>query len=202
MRMSGSKKKILYSILFIFIAIFCLVVIMPFFIMVTTAFKSSKELTLANFRIFPEKLLFSNFSEAMRKGDWVRYFVNSTIVTVITVAASLFFNSLAGYSLARLKFKGRQLILIIFIIGIMIPPQSCLIPQFIILKSFPLAGGNDIWGKGGIGLLNSYAGLIIPFVSGSFGVFLCRQFYLSFPRDLDDAATIDGCSKFMTYRIF
>ena len=178
--MSGSKKKILYSILFIFIAIFCLVVIMPFFIMVTTAFKSSKELTLANFRIFPEKLLFSNFSEAMRKGDWVRYFVNSTIVTVITVAASLFFNSLAGYSLARLKFKGRQLILIIFIIGIMIPPQSCLIPQFIILKSFPLAGGNDIWGKGGIGLLNSYAGLIIPFVSGSFGVFLCRQFYLSF----------------------
>ena len=75
--------------------------------MVTTAFKSSKELTLANFRIFPEKLLFSNFSEAMRKGDWVRYFVNSTIVTVITVAASLFFNSLAGYSLARLKFKGR-----------------------------------------------------------------------------------------------
>ena len=197
--MSGSKKKILYSILFIFIAIFCLVVIMPFFIMVTTAFKSSKELTLANFRIFPEKLLFSNFSEAMRKGDWVRYFVNSTIVTVITVAASLFFNSLAGYSLARLKFKGRQLILIIFIIGIMIPPQSCLIPQFIILKSFPLAGGNDIWGKGGIGLLNSYAGLIIPFVSGSFGVFLCRQFYLSFPRDLDDAATIDGCSKFMTY---
>ena len=169
--MSGSKKKILYSILFIFIAIFCLVVIMPFFIMVTTAFKSSKELTLANFRIFPEKLLFSNFSEAMRKGDWVRYFVNSTIVTVITVAASLFFNSLAGYSLARLKFKGRQLILIIFIIGIMIPPQSCLIPQFIILKSFPLAGGNDIWGKGGIGLLNSYAGLIIPFVSGSFGVF-------------------------------
>ncbi len=201
--MNNLRGKALNVILFFIILIFCLLVTMPLFLVVVTSLKSPSEIGLANFRIFPEKLLFSNYMEAMNKGTWDKYFFNSIFVTVITVIGSLFFNSLAGYSLARLNFRGRNLILILFLMGIMVPPQSYLIPQFIILRSIPLAGGNDVLGRGGSGFLNSYAGLIIPFLSGSFGIFLCRQFYLTFPKDLDDAAKIDGCSKFMIYtRIF
>lgn len=65
-----------------------------------------------------------------------------------------------------------------------------MIPVFSMLRAVPLVNGNDIWGQGGSGLLDTYAGLIIPFVAGSFGVFLCRQFYVGFPRELDDAATL------------
>ena len=63
-------------------------------------------------------------------------------------------------------------------------------------RRFPLVGGNNMWGVGGSGFINTYGGLVIPYIAGSFGVFLCRQFYLSFPKSLDDAALIDGCSRY------
>lgn len=195
-----SKKNMIAKwLLFVAVAVFCLVILFPIIIVLLTAFKDTSELSAASFRLFPKEWRFDNFSVAMSKGNWSRYFFNSIVVTVITVIGSIFFNTLCGYSLARLRFKGRKLILMLFMIGIMIPPQSYIIPQFIMLRSVPLLGGNDIMGVGGIGLLNSYAGLIIPFLSGSFGVFLSRQFYISFPSDLDDAAKIDGCTKFGIY---
>src|SRR5690606_24855412 len=87
------------------------------------------------------------------------------------------------------------------LIGIMIPPQVLMVPLFIIMKNFPLVGGNDWLGQGGVGFVNTYSGLILPFVSGSFGVFLCRQFYLVFPRSLDEAARLDGCSPWQAFRL-
>ena len=181
------------------VLLLCLLVIFPVYIIFSTAFKTPPELTMAEFSLLPKSFSLENFRVAMSKGDWPRYFFNSVLVTVVTVVGSIFFNTLCCYSLARLSFRGRKVILMLFIMGIMIPPQSYIIPQFIILRSVPLMGGNDILGQGGIGLLNSYAGLIIPFLSGSFGVFLSRQFYLTFPKDLDEAARIDGCSKFGIY---
>ena len=77
----------------------------------------------------------------------------------------------------------------------MIPPQVNMLPVYVILKSIPLAGGNNILGQGGTGWLDRYMGLIAPYVAGSFGVFLFRQFFLNFPKALDDAATIDGLGK-------
>ena len=74
-----------------------------------------------------------------------------------------------------------------------------MVPLFSMMRHFPLAGGNTIFGQGGTGLVNTYTGLILPYIAGSFGVFLCRQFYVSFPRELDEAATIDGCSRFGTF---
>ena len=95
------------------------------------------------------------------------------------------------------------LILVLIMLGMMIPPQAIVIPQFVILRSVPFLGGNDWMGQGGIGLLNTNWALIIPFLSGSFGIFLCRQFYTSFPKELDEAARIDGCGSFGIYaRIF
>lgn len=85
----------------------------------------------------------------------------------------------------------------------MIPPQVTLVPLFSMMRHFPLAGGNNLLGNGGSGLINTYTGLILPYIAGSFGVFMCRQYYLSFPRDLDEAAIIDGCNRFRCfYRIY
>jgi multiple sugar transport system permease protein len=79
------------------------------------------------------------------------------------------------------------------------PPQVTMLPTFLIMAKFPLAGGNNLLGAGGTGLINTYAGLVIPLVSGSYGVFLCKQFYENFPRSLDEAAEIDGANKWRTY---
>jgi multiple sugar transport system permease protein len=75
----------------------------------------------------------------------------------------------------------------------MIPPQAIIIPQFLMMRYMPLFGGNDITGQGGIGWLNSYWALIMPWLAGSFGIFLCRQYYINFPEELDEAARLEGC---------
>ncbi len=171
----------------------------PILIILFTALKTPEELQVQSFQFLPKHWRFHNFVEALSKGDWARYYYNSFIVTVVAVVGSLLLNSLAGYSFARLNFKYRNLLFFSFLIGIMIPPQSIIIPQFIILRSIPFLGGNNIFGQGGRGLLNTHAALIIPELSGSFGIFLCRQFYLGFPTSLDEAAKIDGASSFHTY---
>jgi multiple sugar transport system permease protein len=172
-----------------------LLMLAPFFLMLATSVKSSSELKSIGFSVFPKEISFSNYLVAMQRGSWVRYFYNSFVITTVTVLVSLVINSMAGYAFARLKFRGRQILFVSSLIGLMIPPQTTMIPVFIMLRHFPLTGGNDLWGNGGIGLINSYMGLVIPFIAGSFGVFLFRQYYLNFPHSLDDAAEIDGVGK-------
>lgn len=189
-------KKIM---LYIFLIIITVIFVFPFFIMLMTSFKSPAELQQPYFTFFPEHFTISNYAEAMKIGNWPRYFLNSTIITVVTVIVSLVLNSLAGYAFARLRFPMRNFLFAFSLIALMIPEQVIMIPVFLRLKTFPMVGGNNLFGVGGTGFLNTYAGLIIPFIAHPFGVFLCKQFFMNFPRSLDEAATIDGCSKF---RIF
>jgi multiple sugar transport system permease protein len=87
-------------------------------------------------------------------------------------------------------------VLFILVLGtMMIPAQVTMVPVFIMLKHWPLVGGNNILGAGGHGLLNSYPGLVLPMAVGAFGIFLLRQFFMTLPRELEDAARIDGCSE-------
>jgi len=197
--LTGNPVKLSNLLITIFMMCIAVILLLPIFVVFTTAFKSDTEVALAGFRWFPSELNLENFRKAMSMGNWSRYFLNSIIVTSITVIGSLFFNSLAGYTFARLRFRGKQFLFILIMIGMMIPPQAIIIPQFVMLRSVPLLGGNNLAGEGGVGLLNTYWALIIPFLSGSFGIFLCRQFYISFPTELDDAAKIDGCTPFQTY---
>lgn len=189
-------KKIM---LYLFLIIITVIFVFPFFIMLMTSFKDPAELQQPYFTFFPEHFTFSNYAEAMKIGNWPRYFLNSTIITVVTVIASLVLNSLAGYAFARLRFPMKNFLFAFSLIALMIPEQVIMIPVFLRLKTFPMVGGNDLFGIGGTGFLNTYAGLIIPFIAHPFGVFLCKQFFMNFPSSLDEAATIDGCSKF---RIF
>jgi multiple sugar transport system permease protein len=169
-----------------------LVMIFPFILMLSTSLKSMAELQRPVFSIIPDVLRFDNYPRAMARGNWALYFWNSIYVTLWTVVVSLLFNSMAGFAVARLKFRFRESLFILSLIGLMIPPQVNMLPIYVILKYVPFASGNDWLGRGGLGWLNSYWGLIAPYVAGSFGVFLFRQFYLTFPRALDDAAVIDG----------
>lgn len=193
------KKKIKRGLTLLFLFVLCLIFLIPLFLMILTSLKSMPEIMASQFVWKPEQWLFSNYREAMEKGDWFVYFKNTFLVTVITVAISLVLNSMAGYGFARIPFRGRNTLFFFALTGMMVPQQITMIPVFINLKNFPLVGGNDILGHGGSGMINTYAGLILPYIAGAFGVFLCRQFYMNFPVSLDDAAKIDGCSRFMVY---
>jgi multiple sugar transport system permease protein len=173
----------------------------PIIFVFLTAFKTPAELTLRKFVWIPSKWSFDNFQKAFSYAgyNWPLYFRNSLYVTFITVLGSLFLNSLAGYAFARLRFRGRDVLFLIMLAGMMIPPQAIIIPQYLVLRDIPFMGGNNLLGQGGIGLLDNLWGLIIPQLCGSFGIFLCRQFYLSFPQSLDDAARLDGCKEFQIY---
>ncbi|MBM7566656.1 carbohydrate ABC transporter permease [Paenibacillus sacheonensis] len=180
------------SVVMVFVSLAMLV---PFLMMVLTSLKTMDEIFAPHFVWIPDKWQWSNYKEAFSQGDWGRYYFNTTYVTVVTVVLSLLINSFAGYAFAKLNFKGRDLLFFISLVGLMIPPQVTMIPVFIILKHIPLAGGNDWVGHGGLGWIDSYNGLIAPYVAGSFGVFLFRQFFLQIPKELDDAAKIDGMGR-------
>lgn len=198
----GMKRKdhLLKGITIVILCIWGIITLLPIFFVLFTSFKTDAEISIANFKWLPSSFLnFDGFAQAWKMGDWLGYFKNSIFVTVVVVCGSLIINSLAGYAFARLNFRGKNALFMLILLGMMVSPQSIIIPQFVMLRSFPLMGGNNILGQGGTGLLDTYGALIIPFLAGSFGIFLCRQFYLSFPRELDEAARIDGCGPVKTY---
>jgi multiple sugar transport system permease protein len=131
-------------------------------------------------------------------GDW-RWFANSAFVATSVTVLQTFFNALAAYVFAKRKFPGRNAIFMVFLATMMVPGQVTLIPNYIITKHIPLFGGNDIFGNGGHGWLDSYWGLIMPGTVSAFGIFLLRQYMMSIPDELLDAARIDGANEF---RIF
>jgi multiple sugar transport system permease protein len=131
-------------------------------------------------------------------GEW-RWFANSTLVAVTVTVVQTFFNALCAYCFAKRKFPGRDGIFLLFLATMMVPGMVLVIPNYIIIQHIPFMGGNNWMGDGGAGLLNSYSGLILPQVVSAFGIFLLRQYMLSIPDQLLEAARIDGASEF---RIF
>lgn len=180
----------------LFILVLCLIMAFPLWMTISVSLQTMSEVYSADPVIFPSQPQWSNYAEAMSVGNWPRYLLNSLIITVLTVGISLVINSMSGYVFARIPFRFRETLFALILVGMMIPPQITLVPVFSMLRAVPFAGGNNWLGQGGTGLLNTYAGLIIPYIAGSFGVFLCRQFYKGFPNELDDAALIDGCGRF------
>jgi multiple sugar transport system permease protein len=176
-----------------------LAMLVPFLLMILTSLKTMEDVFSPHFIWFPKHIQWSNYTEAFSRGNWARYYFNTFYVTVATVLISLVINSFAGYAFAKLNFKGRETLFLISLVGLMIPPQVTMIPVFLILKHIPFAGGNDWHGDGGLGWIDSYNGLIAPYVAGSFGVFLFRQFFLQIPRELDDAAKVDGMGRIRAF---
>ena len=193
------KDKKNHVIWIMAMSIASLVMLIPIIMMFMTSFKTMAEIQSPVFHLLPERFSLDNYRDAMSTGAWTVYFKNSLVMTLTAVVLSLLFNSIAGYAFARLRFRGARVMFLLLMVGLMMPPQVTMLPTFLIMAKFPLAGGNNLLGAGGTGLINTYAGLVIPLVSGSYGVFLCKQFYENFPRSLDEAAEIDGANKWRTY---
>ncbi len=192
----STGRNVLRNIVLI---ILCLIMCFPFFMMLSTSLKSYTEIKSPVFHLFPERIRWENYVELFQSGRWGRYFLNSFTITAISTAAAVIINSMAGYAFARLHFKGRDTLFGIALLGMIVPAQVTMLPAYVIMKYIPFAGGNNIFGMGGSGLLNTTQGLILIYLSGAFGVFLFRQFMLNFPDSLDDASRIDGLSRFGTY---
>ena len=167
--------------------------VMPFIWMLLTSFKTLNEIN--TFSWFPKSFHWQNYIDAFNAAPFLTYFRNSLIVVVGQTIPMLFISTAAGYALAKLPVKGKGTILNYFILLLVVPFQVLIVPLFIVVRSIPLAGGNDILGQGGTGWINTWWALIIPFVSAPLFVFLSRQFFMSLPLDLADAARVDGVSE-------
>ena len=193
--MKSNDRRAFRALRIAFLAVLLLATGFPFLMTLSVSLQSMSDVYAKSPVLLPRPAHFENYAVALKNGNWPRYFLNSLTVTGITVVISLFINSMSGFVFARIPFRGRGPLFMLILLGMMIPAQVTLIPVFSLIRSVPLAGGNNWLGQGGKGLMNTYAGLILPYVAGSFGVFLCRQYYLTFPAELDDAAQIDGCGR-------
>ncbi|MFP5115398.1 carbohydrate ABC transporter permease [Bacillaceae bacterium C204] len=163
--------------------------VFPFFWMIITSLKSPNEIFSWPPIFIPEKIMWSNYADVFSSIPIIRMFFNSLFVSVTVTLGTVIFCALAAYSFARLRFPGREFIFKLYLGTMMVPVMVTMIPMFVIMKYF--------------GWIDTYYALIVPgFFGNAFGTFLLRQFFMSLPTQLDDAARIDGCSYFSTfYRI-
>jgi multiple sugar transport system permease protein len=179
---------------------FCAVtMLVPFAWMVLTSVKSPAELLQFPPTFWPQEWTWENYSLAMDAAPFGTYFKNSLIISIGHTVMNVALASMGGYALARLPIRGREFVFIFIIAMMMIPTYTKIVPQFLIVKFMPLFGGNDIFGQGGTGWLNTWWALIIPGGLTPFAIFLFRQFYLTLPRELEEAARIDGLSEWRIY---
>lgn len=199
--MIQTYKKRLKALCWYLVAILiALTTVYPFLWMLATSFKTEKEIFTNSLSLFVENLTFENYTKVFERIPFLRYFTNSLILAIGGVITNLFFGSLAGYTFAKLRFRGRKAIFAVFLASMMVPATCTMIPSFLVLKHFPLMGGNDIWGQGGNGLINSYWAILLPGAAGAYAIFFMKQFFETLPTELADAARIDGCSEFGIFR--
>jgi multiple sugar transport system permease protein len=197
---TAGGKLLLYAVLILG----AILSIAPFLWMVTSSFQPLGEIFSSPPHWIPRSATFDNyhdfFLDPKRRAEGVeRWFFNSVIVAGGVTALQLFFCSMAAYTFAKRRFPFRRFLFLLGLGTMMIPGQVLIIPQYIVLKNMPLAGGNDILGQGGHGWLDSYWGLILPHSVSMFSIFLLMQYMRSIPDELLDAARIDGAGEFRIY---
>ena len=161
-------------------------VLLPIAIIVLTAFKPSAEVNAYPPTLVPTEWTLDNLSRIFTELPLARLLLNSFVFAGGVTVCAIVFDSLAAYALARIDFRGRKVLLIAIIASLMIPFQATLIPVYQLVAE--------------LGWINTYQGLIAPRAADAFGIFLLRQFFLALPRDLDNAARIDGAGEFRIFR--
>ncbi len=159
-----------------------LIMLLPLLWLISTAFKSPTE-NIFQFppQFIPRQPTLQNFVAVWQANPFGRYFFNSTLVAGLTVVLNLLFCALAAYPLARLSFRGREVIFSIIVSTIMIPFQIVMIPLYVLTVQ--------------LGLRNTYLGIIFPSLASAFGIFLLRQAFQGVPKELEEAARMDGCGE-------
>lgn len=163
-----------------------LLVLLPVIWMVFTAFKPESDIVSYPPTLWPREVTLENFAAVWDRIPFARLYLNTVLFAGTVTVVSLLFDSMAAYALARIDFRGRGVILVIILVLLMLPFQVTLIPLYDLLN--------------GMGLTNTIPGMIIPRMTNAFGIFFLRQFFLSLPKDLEEAARMDGASEWRIYR--
>ncbi|MGG1676951.1 carbohydrate ABC transporter permease [Neobacillus sp. NRS-1170] len=181
-----TKRRIEKTTIYILLIFFSLLFLAPFFWMLSTSVKSPEELYLFPPKWIPSKFELSNFKEAWMSQPFNQFFINTVIVTGMSTIGQLLSSSLVAYGFARFKFKGRDFLFIVLLSSMMIPWEVTMIPQYMEFNY--------------LGWINTLKPLFIPSWFGApFYIFLMRQFIMSIPKELDEAARMDGANPFQIY---
>ncbi len=168
------------------LSVVSLIMIVPFLWMINTSFKDSTK--IFTFQFIPDPFRWKNFLDVLEKTPFHLFYFNSVYIAILVTVGTIFFGSLAGYAFAKLTFRGSSILFLCLLSTLMIPVEVITIPLFILM--------------GDLGLINTHVPLIlIPILgpAGVFGVFVMRQFFLLVPKELEEAAKLDGCSYFRIY---
>jgi multiple sugar transport system permease protein len=180
---SNSQVTIVRVLWMLVTAILALMILFPLLWMVSIAFKTPAESFSAN--LIPEHPTLDNFKYVLTGVPFLRYMANSFFVSASVTIIALFFHTMAGYALARLRFPGREVIFLAIFSTFLVSLPVIIVPLFVIVRA--------------MGMLNTYAGLIVPAIFNAFGIFLLRQYYLSLPREIEEAAIVDGAGYWRIY---
>lgn len=181
------KKRLFQDRLTLTLMLFAgLVVSLPFVWMFSTSFKANDEVFVFPPQLIPEDWLWTNYLEAWNSAPFGQYFFNSIFTTLIIVAVQLVTSVLAAYAFARLRFKGKNFLFLLVMATMMIPIQVTFIPNFLIIKQ--------------LGWFDTYLALTLPVAASAFGIFMIRQAFLQVPKELEEAAKLDGCNHFQMIR--
>ncbi len=183
------KRNKLYRKITVYaaLALVSLVLILPFLWIISTSLKGDEDIFTTPPQWIPTDLRWENYSDVFERMPYLIYFRNSVFVTVMTIIGVVLSSSLVAYAFACLRWPGRNALFIFVLATMMLPMQVTMIPMFVLFKE--------------LGWLNTYKPLIVPafFGGGAFNIFLLRQFFLTIPKELFEAARIDGCSEFRIY---
>ncbi|MBX6750832.1 MAG: carbohydrate ABC transporter permease [Micromonosporaceae bacterium] len=170
---------------YLVLTFFGLIFLYPFVIQISNTFKTESDAANNPLRLIPDPFTSDSFLRIFNGTGFPIWLVNSVLVTVFATAGRIFFDSLAGYALARLRFGGRRAIFAAIIAVMAVPGVVLLIPKFLVLNQ--------------LGMYDSYSGLIIPLLADAAGVFIMKQFFESIPTSLEEAARMDGAGVFRTF---
>ncbi len=173
------------ALLYLLLIAIAVVYIFPFLVQVSTSFKTDNEATSDPVSLIPSTITFAAYERLFTRSDFPLWFANSAVVTVLVTLGRVFFVSLAGYALARLRFRGRGVVFAMVVAVMAVPSVVLLIPKFLVLNQ--------------LGLYDSYAGMVIPLLVDAAGVFIMKNFFESIPPSVEEQARIDGAG---TFRIF
>jgi len=181
------RKKTHAKNIFVHLALFAGVgiTVFPFLWMILTSFKTKGEAMQIPPTIFPENFVTAAYHTVMEAMPFAQVYLNTIISTVVTVAAQVVFCTMAAYAFARIKFPGRNILFMVILSVLMVPGQIFLVPQYLIIQK--------------AGLLDTLPALFLPNLFSAFGTFLMRQFFMSLPKELEEASVLDGCNRFQTF---
>jgi multiple sugar transport system permease protein len=175
---------------------FGFVMAFPFIWMVLTSFKPFEETLRSPPTVWPVQWRPDNYAEAWRAANFPRFFLNSALVSLTTVAGTLLTSVLAAYAFARLRFPGREALFLVFLGTMMIPQEVTLIPNFVILTYLPCPLPLDVVCNPRGGWFDTFTAISVPWWVSVFSIFLLRQFFLGVPNELWEASQLDGATHF------